>query len=731
MNPFQALLRYTLRDDDDIETVERKRLVLIVSLASAVFGVPFGLESLQSGAQLNYLCFLWIAAFNGLALLIYQLAARSMPRVLVERSCVLLTAAVICGDWSNAAAVQSARVWSFAILLMDTLLTIGGSRCVQDICLHGTAVWLVVSAVEDGWRLGLYDIPAWSERYPDAASVADLQCANPPCAVGLVSATSKVFVYLFGLYIDFVATRGFAEGQRREKEKIMLIVRVAEQVAGCLAQFDLAAAGSALDTAGADGLSAELAASFRRLLANLNGYRPYLPQSCFESQEAAEEDSEQTMHREASSSGSAYGKTAAVLSASGTIPLARSRKSSRAGSPLPSHLGSPSAFRASLSVSIGKESLGGSRHLARSCSADTASPPCSDGRAASSEDLPSPAVFPTEGTPARRRSATPRQAHTPHQARLTLLHCNRSGMLAALAQGGMQHADLSSWMAAEVGRFCAKVLAQRGVVDLLSADHLHANFGVLRNLGAHRMAAVRCAHSICSSAPDRLSLQEVQSDDDAGAAGLGALPVTSAVCTGVAVCGDFGSDAARRFMVLGGVSSFMVVAERIAAGWDVDVLTDSEVQSDAQMLWDLRLRKMVIFPKISPRPAGLWELCDAKLEGKKASQTEWMYELNAAPPNPWAPYNTAVVQWCMHGAEAALAVVDAADTPQSAAVDDALAALRAALAVSEPGSAAGPPLCAVPAAAGVGDPAPLAAAQPCAAPPAAALAPAWGPEARE
>eukprot|EP00665_Eupelagonemidae_sp_cell47_P013623 gene13623-biopygen13395 len=64
---------------------------------------------------------------------------------------------------------------------------------------------------------------------------------------------------------------------------------------------------------------------------------------------------------------------------------------------------------------------------------------------------------------------------------------------------------------------------------------------------------------VCSLARNHVFSNEPYSGSE-----LERLPISAAVCCGSAVCGDFGSRDQQRFMSIGGVSSFVVVIERVA-----------------------------------------------------------------------------------------------------------------------------------------------------------------------
>eukprot|EP01062_Namystynia_karyoxenos_P058456 TRINITY_DN4999_c1_g4_i1.p1 TRINITY_DN4999_c1_g4~~TRINITY_DN4999_c1_g4_i1.p1 ORF type:complete len:676 (+),score=131.80 TRINITY_DN4999_c1_g4_i1:79-2028(+) len=278
-----------------------------------------------------------------------------------------------------------------------------------------------------------------------------------------------------------------------------------------------------------------------------------------------------------------------------------------------------------------------------------------------------------------------RGVRQPQTRRVTLLARNSCGLLESAALCDAQ--AVGEWLAAEVDRFQSTVAAQGGVPDLLSGDHLGASFGALRVQGTQRESAVRAAVALAVPV--------------AGAGELGARRITTAVCCGKALCGDFGSAAAQRFMIIGAVGAFLPALERAAAAWSVRALVDAAVAADAEHIWNCRLRKRVTFPKLSGAPIGLWEIVRAK---PSVLASEWMYEMADAGPNPWQCYNEAVEAWCNKGSAEALldaVAVSLAVLPRGA-VADALAALR-----DHALSGADPPQGPLTAAAYAGEPAPI------------------------
>eukprot|EP01062_Namystynia_karyoxenos_P000174 TRINITY_DN10051_c0_g1_i3.p1 TRINITY_DN10051_c0_g1~~TRINITY_DN10051_c0_g1_i3.p1 ORF type:complete len:643 (+),score=112.78 TRINITY_DN10051_c0_g1_i3:89-1930(+) len=526
-NPFQCLVARVLRESDSADARHRKQL-WIPLLTVSIPAVLLQLVNSHNSTQYKYRA-VWhasaVAAVVAVAALLYPLLTRSLSKALVANICVIFGACALAADWGLAAAQSPLRTWTFVVLIMDVFL-------------------------------GLFDIPNWTDQRTDWHE----QCADPPCAIGLLRGMAIAVMMAIVFHIDYFATRSFAENLRREQAITAAAIAVADQVAADLAQFDLVAAEGALTDAK---LPPRLMSSFHCLLRNLSSYRPYLPESCL------------------------YFGGADLSSASGGDAVTDSKCSS--------------------SVS----------QLHHSLTAPRVSPR-SSGR---------PSFSSAHGGLA---GGFQREAHAPQQRGVTLLLCNRCGFLAGCAQTDVDRAR--EWVAAEVERFSAVVRTLGGTSDLLSADHLSASFGAVKVRGSHRSAATRAAWSLADAPGDSVVDP---------APGLTVLRSTAAVCSGRALCGDFGSAAAQRFMVIGVVSSFVFTAERVAAAWGIGALVDAAVHADTEQFWNCRLLKKAATPQ---RTVSLWEVVGERLH-LDGPQSEWMYELGQAVPNPWERYNAVLLQW--------------------------------------------------------------------------------------
>eukprot|EP01062_Namystynia_karyoxenos_P018836 TRINITY_DN17009_c0_g1_i1.p1 TRINITY_DN17009_c0_g1~~TRINITY_DN17009_c0_g1_i1.p1 ORF type:complete len:643 (+),score=141.16 TRINITY_DN17009_c0_g1_i1:84-1931(+) len=584
----QALVARAAREGDDGDERKRKELLLplfaIVSAVALIFEALHGRSSAEQPLLVGTIG-RHILALGSVTGLLAPLATRRLSVGFAVGLCVVFGVGTILTDYHFAAEKDRFRPWTFVVLIMDVHLALNLPRVWQHVVLHTTAAWVFLTYVDDSYHLGLFTVEGFSDRR-EVITDTFCSCAYPPCSANLFNV---IFPYVV-LYIDFFATRGFADGMRAEQGKVLTAVVTAEQVAGALAAFDLGAAGAALDSTGAE-LPLPLSASFRRLLSNLARYRPYLPQSCF-----AEGDS------------GAHSSSASI--------------SSRA----------PTEHRSS------GETLETRAH--------TDAPPASSSSRRSS----------------RAVGAAP-LLRTQNQRRVTLLQRNSVGFLNAIRGQGDAVAE---WLAAEVERFSYTVSQQGGVSDIISGDHFSASFGAIKVQGSQCTSATRAAMALA--------------EDTTGPAveePLARLQSTAAVSCGRALCGSYGSATVQRFMVLGGVSSFVVAAERAAAAWGVAALIDSAVHADADALWSCRLRYCALCPKLNSRPVELWEVMEGRMQS--GSNDEWMYELEAAKDNPWEGYNSAVGAWCAGTSDALAAVAKGLDSSPGEVPAAALRALRQAL----------------------------------------------------
>eukprot|EP00756_Hemistasia_phaeocysticola_P063622 Hpha_TRINITY_DN709_c0_g1::TRINITY_DN709_c0_g1_i1::g.28999::m.28999 len=168
------------------------------------------------------------------------------------------------------------------------------------------------------------------------------------------------------------------------------------------------------------------------------------------------------------------------------------------------------------------------------------------------------------------------------------------------------HAN-AAWIAWDVEAWCTAVSEARGIVDLISGDRRFASFNARQSCSEHPNAAVGVLSS--RGGPEGWEL-------------------SGCVATGMAVCGDYGSYASLRFMVLGGLSSLLYPLERVAAGWRTKVLVNGEAHASACYKWDGKLVGAVFHAKCGDRPIRLYSITSPRGRGLEGGgPDEWMYEL--------------------------------------------------------------------------------------------------------
>eukprot|EP01062_Namystynia_karyoxenos_P071183 TRINITY_DN665_c3_g2_i3.p1 TRINITY_DN665_c3_g2~~TRINITY_DN665_c3_g2_i3.p1 ORF type:complete len:761 (+),score=166.51 TRINITY_DN665_c3_g2_i3:104-2284(+) len=619
----RPIVERALRDADTSEERRRKEIVIPVLL---IGGIVSFLQAVADSFtiivfRLRWWCAVvtWAACTAGIC---WPIARGSFTLELIGALCT----------------GGSLRIWPMVILVMDMFLAVAMPKRYQMFVIHITGLWLIIDVVEREFRLGVYDIPSMTDtiRFWELCN-----CSTPPCGLGhLMFVPVGICGVLFMLYADYFATRSFAEGLQSEKCRAEASVLVADQVSAALAHFDLGTAASALDQAG-NALPPKLLTSFQQLLANLASYRPYLPQSCFAAALAGSEGTDDGTEED------------------------------------------------------GRTSLGGLGHsIVCADSVESADSVSSSSAARTASDMSG------RGLPAKMcvAQASGVRARPALLRRATLLLRNSCDFLQYTAQADGQ--AVSDALAAAVEGFIAVVGSRGGVPDLLSGDHLSATFGAVKAQGTHRLSATGAAVQLAapvatgtaaqsgaqSAAQSYLTLvpeaQQVHSFSGEGRSWQSRRcseargPVTVAVCSGKALCGDFGSATAQRFMVLGPLSSFAPAVERAAAAWRMGTLIDAAVQQDADQSWECRLRRMVRFPKLGLSLIGLWEVVCAKQSALNAD--EWMYELENTGHNPWERYNAAVSVWCMASdpATALDAVTSGLDSGCSHSCKEALLAVR-------------------------------------------------------
>eukprot|EP01062_Namystynia_karyoxenos_P083004 TRINITY_DN945_c0_g1_i1.p1 TRINITY_DN945_c0_g1~~TRINITY_DN945_c0_g1_i1.p1 ORF type:complete len:1377 (+),score=275.35 TRINITY_DN945_c0_g1_i1:103-4233(+) len=262
----------------------------------------------------------------------------------------------------------------------------------------------------------------------------------------------------------------------------------------------------------------------------------------------------------------------------------------------------------------------------------------------------------------------------PRQQQVALLCTNRGGFLSAPEM--QQPAALAEWMARSMAIFVDSV--GKGVVDNVNGDHCFASFGAAKPCPNRRVAATRCAWKYVEAVAPRRELALPGSCNTLSTMRSQGVPsVTSAVVSGAALCGDFGTSLLR-FMTVGGIYNMLQATERLASQWGSRILMDASTHADVTVTFSCRLISAVCYGKRGwPGPVLLWEALAPMAE----SNAEWMYVVDQGCA--WKVYNDAMELWLRSGATeeaaaAATAAAQAGDTHVAAAAGELTRTIQAA-----------------------------------------------------
>eukprot|EP01065_Artemidia_motanka_P049363 TRINITY_DN8159_c0_g1_i1.p1 TRINITY_DN8159_c0_g1~~TRINITY_DN8159_c0_g1_i1.p1 ORF type:complete len:597 (+),score=83.01 TRINITY_DN8159_c0_g1_i1:922-2712(+) len=216
--------------------------------------------------------------------------------------------------------------------------------------------------------------------------------------------------------------------------------------------------------------------------------------------------------------------------------------------------------------------------------------------------------------------------------RVTAVAVNSKSFLRIAEDGG---AAVTAFIAGEVDAFVGAVAAERGVVDLVSGDHMFGNFNASRMCTTSKLGAARVAWNM-------------HMNMTGSGSGRTRSRRTACTCGGSVLCGDFGTADTRRFMLIGSMFNTLQSLERVAAQLDV-VLVDETISADADVgsSFFTMLVERLCYAKRGPRPFNLWQLSGTR--GASVDPAEWMYELERRDHNPHESWNQRLADWLSGG----------------------------------------------------------------------------------
>eukprot|EP01065_Artemidia_motanka_P012863 TRINITY_DN170_c1_g1_i2.p1 TRINITY_DN170_c1_g1~~TRINITY_DN170_c1_g1_i2.p1 ORF type:complete len:623 (+),score=229.14 TRINITY_DN170_c1_g1_i2:87-1955(+) len=370
--------------------------------------------------------------------------------------------------------------------------------------------------------------------------------------------------------IDFHFTRGFATSMKEQKGLVEASIRVSEAAAVLLSRYETEATRALLGGAGGEQLPPLLRSSLLQLVDNLAEYRPYLPHTCLPGSDDG------CTHSQPSHDPRDSEEPCVVL----RVP-------------------DPTGRLSESGVSNEKRS-------------DRSSSP--ELRLGGGQDRTSGAGL--------RRLLSSEVCHR----RVSLATVNSKNFLSSCGD----RESAVSVIHTDVTDFLGIVSAERGVVDLVSGDHMFAYFNASRMCTTHKVSAARVIWQTLSRRRGSLESRR-----------------TGAACSGSVVCGDFGTSEMRRFMVLGAAFNTLHGLERVASQLEA-ALVDEIIGSDADVtsFFFSVIVERLCFRKRCQTPFLLWQLTGTR---GAAQGDEWMYMLERQERNPHEEWNVAVHGWLHFG----------------------------------------------------------------------------------
>eukprot|EP01059_Diplonema_ambulator_P030310 TRINITY_DN5146_c0_g1_i2.p1 TRINITY_DN5146_c0_g1~~TRINITY_DN5146_c0_g1_i2.p1 ORF type:complete len:613 (+),score=121.99 TRINITY_DN5146_c0_g1_i2:46-1839(+) len=256
---------------DDSTTIFTKKVFSV----SCIVGSILSAQSMIFNRDLSWVIIQVMCLVLFAVCLSQMIIERRLRHGVVEVQLYISAFAIIITDtWSYL--MNGVRTWQYYVVLLDMCLVMRLDRRVARNLVISCVAYLLVIALEDWLRFGFYDLSILpSQDARRGALVSD--CSDLPCKQTFqksVLGTLLVSIIVFAL--DYYFTRTFANGMYSEIDKMNTAISATEQIASSLSRFDLQDADEILNTAS---LPAPLDTAFRQILANLEMYRPYLPQS--------------------------------------------------------------------------------------------------------------------------------------------------------------------------------------------------------------------------------------------------------------------------------------------------------------------------------------------------------------------------------------------------------------------------------------------------------------------
>ena len=275
-------VRDALSMDGTLDKEERKRRTLffvyvIVTAIATTLGMVLIWQAVShyvnaTGCALILLVLLYGAVS---VLLKRELTTRMIATVLLVQFAVSIL-------WDLQSRTVNTVQWPLIVLVVDMLLVMQVPQQYSIFVVCCTVVWLLLAAVEESFRFGLFDMPGLLPQdgpYPSrrAHFTKLVDCETLPCPVDFPPAGFAASVGVF--VIDFLVTRGFAAAVRAEQASMERTIATVQEIASLLAGYDVEQVAELLQAHEKE-LPEGMAAALRKLEQNLRMYKAYLPQTC-------------------------------------------------------------------------------------------------------------------------------------------------------------------------------------------------------------------------------------------------------------------------------------------------------------------------------------------------------------------------------------------------------------------------------------------------------------------
>eukprot|EP01062_Namystynia_karyoxenos_P049826 TRINITY_DN3834_c0_g1_i1.p1 TRINITY_DN3834_c0_g1~~TRINITY_DN3834_c0_g1_i1.p1 ORF type:complete len:979 (+),score=204.15 TRINITY_DN3834_c0_g1_i1:101-2938(+) len=268
-----ALRRRSHRPGDTVEERRVKDIVVpVYFVLSIVFTALVVIDGFVVDSVHDLGTFVNVAGWLG-GLLSSMLLSQPPARV-SEAVLAAATVGLLLMDWHSAARVNP-RVLTTMVGVLDLALVVDCRAGVQNCIIVAILLWITLERGEASARFGLYDAGNFSSTDPAIPRLCD--CTHTPCGITVVAGILTGAIWAITLLLDYYITRQFAQSMRKQLALVDAGVRVSETITELIASYAVQEAQVVVD--GPEGLQLPpaLCRSYRQLLANLEAYRPFLP----------------------------------------------------------------------------------------------------------------------------------------------------------------------------------------------------------------------------------------------------------------------------------------------------------------------------------------------------------------------------------------------------------------------------------------------------------------------